>query len=155
MDEGPHGHELVRDVMHTTDARLRSGATFGEAARALSATAASDLMIVEEDGRFVGVLSEGDLLRAVMPRFDELVRDGGSLQAAFRAFHVNGADLHDQSIGRLVLTDVITLAPDDELLSAATVMVTRQIRRLPVVADHELVGVVSRADVCRAVLDAV
>ena len=44
------------------------------------------------------------------------------------------------------------MKPTDEAAQAATVMVEKQIRRLPVVEDGKLVGTVSRADICRAVI---
>ena len=51
-----------------------------------------------------------------------------------------------------MIRDAITVKPADEVAQAATIMVDRQIRRLPVVEDGRLHGTVSRADVCRAVV---
>ena len=44
--------------------------------------------------------------------------------------------------------------PDDHVAKAATVLIDRQIRLLPVVEDGRLVGTVSRANICRAVVEA-
>jgi predicted transcriptional regulator len=44
------------------------------------------------------------------------------------------------------------LAPEDEVHKAAATMAAKQIRRLPVIENDKLVGTVSRADVCRAVV---
>ena len=51
-----------------------------------------------------------------------------------------------------MITDPITMKPTDEAASAASVMAEKQIRRLPVVDERKLVGTVSRADICRAVI---
>ena len=42
--------------------------------------------------------------------------------------------------------------PDDHIARAATVLLDKQIRLLPVVKDGKLVGTVSRADLCRAIV---
>ena len=111
-------------------------------------------MVVDDDGRYVGVLAEGDLLHALMPDFEGLMDSGASLADAFRIFVDSGREYADQPIGRLVIRKSITVGPEDELLKAATVMVTKGIRRLAVVDGERLLGTVSRADVCWALLQA-
>lgn len=142
----------IADVMDRRAARISLDAPMSLAAELLVSSRASDLMVVDGDGSYVGVLAEGDLLHAVMPDFEGLAESGASLQDAFRIFLENGRHYSDQPIGRLVIRESVTVAPDDELLKAATVMITKQIRRLAVVEGERLVGTVSRADVCRAVL---
>jgi CBS domain-containing protein len=52
----------------------------------------------------------------------------------------------------LVIREPIVMHPDDHVARAATVLIERQIRRLPVVQDGRLVGTVSRANICQAVV---
>ena len=138
--------------MDRRTARISIDAPMSLAAELLVLSHASDLMVVDETGCYIGVLSEGDLLRAIMPDFEGLLESGASLEDAFRIFADAGREYADQPIGRLVIRKSITLSPNDELLKAATAMVTKQIRRLPVVEEERLVGSVSRADLCWAVL---
>jgi CBS domain-containing protein len=138
--------------MDRRTARISVDAPMSLAAELLVLSHASDLMVVDENGHYVGVLSEGDLLRAIMPDFEGLLESGVSLEDAFRIFADAGREYADQPIGRLVIRKSITVSPDDELLKAATAMVMKQIRRLPVVEEGRLVGSISRADVCWAVL---
>jgi CBS domain-containing protein len=142
----------IGEVMDRRTARITVDAPMSLAAELLVLSQASDLMVVDDDGRYLGVLSEGDILRAVMPDFEGLMESGASLQDAFGIFLDNGRQYGDQPIRRLVIRKSITVSPNDELLKAATVMVTKQIRRLPVVDDERLVGTVSRADLCGAIL---
>jgi CBS domain-containing protein len=142
----------IGDVMDRRAARVSLDASMSLAADLLVLSRASDLMVVDEDGRYVGVLAEGDLLRAIMPDFEGLMESGASLEEAFAIFLDAGRDYADQPIRRLVIRKSITVSPDDELLRAATVMVTKQIRRLPVVDGERLVGTVSRADLCWGLL---
>jgi len=144
----------IADVMSATYARIAPGASLRDAAREFSSTMASDLMVVDDQGAFVGVLSEGDLIRAALPRYEEILRDGGSLSDALEMFIDRGKALAGKPIDPHVIKDAITVSPDDPLLKAGSTMATKQIRRLPVVKGGKLLGTVSRADICRAVLGA-
>jgi len=139
---------LVRDVMTADVARVAPAATLGEAARLLQRVGWSELAVTDADDRLEGILAVGDLLRALFPDIDELARLGKPLDAAFDAFLEMGRDFVDQPVRRLVISDPIVVAPDDELLTAATVMVERHIHRLFVVTDGVLVGTVGRVDIC-------
>lgn len=143
---------LVRDVMNPKAARIGVRSTLQQAADLLVLSQASDLVVVDEEGRFVGVVSEGDLIRAVMPDLDEVIAAGGSLRDAFQIFLAAGRDLAFQPIQGLIISNPITVRPDDELLKVATAMIDRVIRRLPVVEEGRFVGTISRADICWAVL---
>ena len=142
----------IGDAMDRRDARITLDAPMSRAAELLQQSQASDLMVVDDDGRYVGVLAEGDLLRGVMPDFDGLMESGASLEDAYRIFVESGRQYADQPIRRLVIRTSITVSPEDELLKAATVMATKGIRRLAVVDGEQLVGTLSRADVCWAIL---
>lgn len=143
---------LVRDVMTVYPVFIQRDATMRRAAEIISIADISDIMVLDEHGQFYGVLSEGDVIRAVLPDFDEIAAGGGTLDAAFGAFVRKGGDIADLPIAPLVITDPITMRPDDEAAMAATVMIERQIRRLPVVDAGRLAGTISRSDLCRAVV---
>ena len=57
-----------------------------QAAETVALAGSSDLMVIGESGAFVGVLSEGDILRAALPDIDEILEAGGSLDVAFAGF---------------------------------------------------------------------
>ncbi|MCB9739294.1 MAG: CBS domain-containing protein [Deltaproteobacteria bacterium] len=133
--------------------RIGVGSDMQRAAEIVSLTGASDLMVVDDANHFVGVLSEGDLIRATLPRFDEIMTNSGSLNEALEIFVDKGKTLARQSIDDLIIHSPVVMRPDDKILKAASIMISKQIRRLPVVdVNGKLVGTVSRADVCRAVL---
>lgn len=88
---------LVRDLLNPNSVRISLPATVRQAAELLSASHASDLMVIDSNGEFVGVLSEGDLLRKCMPQFESLIADG-SLSAAEDLFQESAKAMSDQSI---------------------------------------------------------
>jgi CBS domain-containing protein len=142
----------VKDIMDTRVARIRHSASLHQAAEIVALSGVGDLMVVDERGAFVGVLSEGDILRNALPDTDEILGAGGTLYDAFQLFVRKGRDLSDRPIMPLVIREPIVLNPSDHVARAAAVLIERQIRRLPVVQDGQLVGTVSRANICQAVV---
>ncbi|WP_433220754.1 CBS domain-containing protein [Dactylosporangium sp. CS-047395] len=143
---------LVSDVMTAFPAYIRLGATIRRAAEVISVSEVGQLMVLDHDGRFVGALAEEDLVRAMLPGFDDVTAAGGTLADAFALFLERGRTLADRVVDPLVVRDTATVRPADELARAAIVMLERNLRRLPVVDDGALVGTLSRADLCRAVI---
>ena len=143
---------LVREIMAIHPIYIYVDADMRRAAEIVSIAEASDLMVIDLQKKFVGVLSEGDLLRAILPNFDEVLAAGESLSAAFRFFVEKGRDVSSHSIDPLIIRNPITVKPDDDVAQIATIMVQKQIRRLPVVENDRLLGTISRGDICRAVI---
>jgi CBS domain-containing protein len=143
---------LVGEVMTHHPAFIRAGTDIRRAAEVLCVSEVGRLMVVDHEGGFVGALSEEDLVRALLPGFDDVTAAGGSLADAFELFLERGRELADRSIDPLVTRDAVSVRTTDELARAAVVMLDRGIRRLPVVDDGRLVGTISRADLCRAVI---
>ena len=142
----------VKDVMATRTIRIQHDASMYKAAEVVALSRVSDLMVVGEEDKFIGVLSEGDILRAAMPDMDEIAAEGGSLDTAFGIFLKKGKDLSSLPILPFVIKEPVVLDPQDHVAKAATVMIDLNIRLLPVIKDGKLVGSVSRADVCQAVV---
>src|SRR3954465_3674253 len=133
-------------------ARIRAESTMFQAAATVALAGSSDLMVIDRPGAFVGRVAEGDILRAALPDIDEILEAGGSLDVAFARFLEKAHDLSALPIAPLVIRDPIPVPPDDHVARAVVVLVERGIRLLPVVRDGRLLGVVSRADVCNAVV---
>lgn len=142
----------IGDVMNTAPTTIHESSTFKDAASLVSSAQCSDLMVVKDGGTFAGVLSEGDLIRAALPDYDDLIKDGVSIGGAWKTFLEKGAELAGNKIDSLVIGAPLTFRSTDELLKAASTMITKQIRLLPVVDDGKLVGTISRGDLCKAVL---
>ena len=146
------GGMLVREVMGMHPVCIYIDEDMRQAAKIVSSADVSDLMVIDRQKNFVGVLSEGDLLRAILPNFDEVLAAGELLSAAFSFFVRKGRDVSSLSIDPLIIRNPIMVKPDDDVAQIATILVQMQIRRLPVVLNDRLVGTISRADICRAVI---
>jgi len=143
---------LVKDLMTIYPICLPSDTNIRHAAEIFSLTEVSEIMVVDEEQNFIGVLSEGDLLRALMPDFEEILGAGGTLYHAFELFIQKGSLLAEDSIAHLIIHNPIMVKTSDEVAKIATIMIQKNIRRLPVVENNKLVGTISRSDLCRAII---
>lgn len=143
----------VKDIMTLNPARIRNNATLDKAAELVAMSRVTDLMVVDDQNNFVGVLSEGDILRAALPDMSQILAEGGSVETAFDLFIVKGRNLADLPIKPLIIEEPIVVTEKDHIAKATVVLIDKNIRLLPVInTDGELAGTVSRADVCRAVV---
>jgi CBS domain-containing protein len=116
-------------------------------ARTLSVQRISGTPVVDEQGKVVGVVSEGDIIR----KLQGLTPDkGGLFDWIFGTKKEPAAKLAARTAGEAMTAPPVTIEPDSTVSDAARLMSTRQINRLPVLENGELVGIVTRADLVRA-----
>ena len=142
----------VREVMTNRIARVRAGSNVYQAAEIVALSGASDLMVVDDQGDLVGVISSGDILRASLPKTADILAEGGSLEQAFALFLKMGRELSRRSIAPLTITEPIVLDPDDHVAKVAVTLVENNIHSLPVVRDRRLIGLVTRATILETVV---
>jgi CBS domain-containing protein len=133
---------IVRDVMTTSVIAVRKDASFKEMAGMLRARGVSAFPVVDDAGRVIGVVSEGDLLVK-----EAVLADGTSMLAALR--HVReDSKAAGITAGELMTGPAITIGPEAPVEEAARLMYDRRVKRLPVVDKAgRLLGIVSRVDV--------
>ena len=131
----------VKDVMTTSVVAVRKDASFKEMAAMLRARRISAFPVVDDAGRVIGVVSEGDMLVK-----EAVQADGSSLLAALR--HLREDDKATGiTAGDLMTAPAVTIGPDAPVEEAARLMYDRRVKRLPVVSVAWLVGIISRVDV--------
>ncbi len=115
----------------------------------------SGLPVLDDDGKVVGILTEGDLLRRYetgterhRPRWLEILMGPGRMAGEY-------VRTHGRKVQEIMTTDLISVAGDTPLDEVVGVMERRRIKRVPVLDGEVLVGVVSRADLLRSLLHAV
>jgi CBS domain-containing protein len=110
--------------------------------------------VVDENGKLVGVLSETDLMwqetGATPPAYIMFLDSVIYLQNP----GTYERELHKalgQTVGEVMTSDAITIAPDKFLREAAALMHERNVRRLPVIDQSEqVIGILTRGDIVRA-----
>jgi CBS domain-containing protein len=107
----------------------------------------SGLPVCDANGRVLGVISEADILRKEQGRTPE----GSDLFAwLFERDNEAAAKIAARTAGEAMTSPAVSIEPGRPLSEAARLMIERSINRLPVVANNELVGIVTRADLVRA-----
>jgi CBS domain-containing protein len=136
----------ARDVMTAPVVTVAPETAVSEVARLLIERRISAVPVVDGSGKILGILSEGDLLRRAetrterrRPRWLEMLLDS-SIQAA------DFAKAHGATAGDVMTRDVIAVSPGADLAEIASLLERRRIKRVPVVDDGVLVGIVSRAN---------
>jgi CBS domain-containing protein len=138
----------VKDVMTTAVVTAQPETTFKEAAELLLDHGVSGLPIVDGDGRLLGLVTEADLMSKEAFGFREARPLGAivDLLAGNRRWVDKAAGL---TAGEVMTTDVVTAGPREDIAVAARRMLHWGVKRLPVVEDGRVVGIVSRPDLLR------
>lgn len=142
----------VADAYNPRPIKIRSDSSLREAAELLAKTQVSDIMVVDSGEMLVGVLSEGDLIRAVIPEQGEVIESDMPLLAGFELMEEKGKEIREVKVADIMVPQPEAVTVEDPILKAAQLMISMMTGRLPVLEDGRLVGSLSRADVCRAVL---
>ncbi|HZR98901.1 MAG TPA: universal stress protein [Chloroflexota bacterium] len=134
----------VRDLMTRDLAVVRADEPLTSALRKLLRHRVSGAPVVDATGKLVGVLSEHDLLAWDQGLLDLLAGDPGMPLEDYRR-RVATARVSD-----IMSRSPVTVDEDAPLNAAMRTLVHHAMRRLPVVRDGRLVGILTRADVLRA-----
>jgi CBS domain-containing protein len=136
----------VRDVMSAKVAAVGRDATLKQVAELMGERGISGVPVVAAGGEVLGVVSEEDII----------VKAASHPESAgiyWRLFAPEGLDpgrLEAATAGEAMTSPAVTIDADGSVAEAARLMVDHGVKRLPVLADRRLVGIVTRADIVRA-----
>jgi CBS domain-containing protein len=123
----------ARDVMTAGAECVGENDTVATAAERMASLDVGALPICGEDDRLKGMVTDRDIVIKVV---------------------AGGQDPREVTVGSLVEgTEVVTIGADDSLEEARRTMEQHQVRRLPVIDGHRLVGMVSQGDLSQALPD--
>jgi CBS domain-containing protein len=106
---------------------IQPSQTIREAVRLLAQHRIGALVVLAEDGRLVGILSERDIIRKT-----------AEIESVL-----------DISVQDVMTADVVTGMPQDEIMSVANLMTERRFRHLPIMENGRLIGIISIGDVLK------
>ncbi len=122
----------VRDIMTSWVATADPQRSLREAATIMAKAHTGSLIIISK-GKPVGILTEGDVSRALS----------------------GGANPDQFQVKRIMSKRLITVSPDKRVEEAAKLMAEKQVKKLPVVEDGSLVGIVTQTDIVASSFDLV
>lgn len=142
----------ARDLMTTSVVVVPPETPVAGVAELLASRGISAVPVTDADGRLLGLVTEGDLIRRLAeekrgPLGWFLGLFGDSRKMADRFAKAHGAKAAD-----VMTSELVTVGEEAGVDEIARLMERHNIRRVPVLTDGKLAGIVSRADLLRAVL---
>jgi len=119
----------AKDVMTMEVITVDPETTLEKAVSMLVNNKISGMPVCDKDGKVVGMISEKDLLNFIF-----------------------SGNLNNTKIKEAMSTHIISFPPDADLDKIALVMGEKQIRRVPIIENEKLLGIVSRRSIIRIVL---
>jgi CBS domain-containing protein len=142
----------VRDVMTQKVISVGVDEATVKAARMMLQNKVSGLPVVDADGNLVGIVTEGDFLRRgelgtqrQRPKWLEFLVGPGRLADEY--VHASG-----RKVREVMTEDPCTVSEDDTLEKVVDLMERRHIKRLPVMRDGKMVGIISRSNLMHALV---
>ena len=139
----------ARDVMVRAVVTVSPDTTVEALARLMINLRISGVPVLDTDGRLLGMVTEGDLLRRVevgterrRPRWSEPFSSNAQLAAEYIKSHA-------RRVADIMTCEVFTVDEAATLGEIADLMEAKKVRRVPVMHDGQVVGLVSRADLLK------
>jgi CBS domain-containing protein len=149
----PKEMPLAQDLMTTEVVTVRPDLPVTTLARLLADRGISSAPVTDATGLLLGIVTEADLLRRLAGNEDAQV---GWLQRLFGDTDRQAkqyARTHGMTARDVMTGDLVTVGPADTAARCAQAMEKHHIKRLPVVTDGRLLGVISRSDLLHAILE--
>ena len=118
---------IARDIMTRKVCTIHPEASAQEAAQLLDQMRISGLPVVDEDSTIIGIITEADIISKV--------------------------DREGLRVADIMSHEVIFVSEETSVSEIAMLLTERKIKRVPIVNDGKLVGIVSRADIVHAVAE--
>jgi CBS domain-containing protein len=149
---------FAKDFMDTRYHVLHPQQNIAEAVSAFQKASESEkkkifgMMVIDDDDRLVGMLSMYDILNYVQPKHVAIFGEMEDLDPA-QVYKNRLKTIRSILVDDIMTTEVVTIRPDTHLMVIADIMIKKHIRRLPVVEDQSVVGIVYVSDVFYGLLN--
>lgn len=141
----------AKDVMVPDVVTVGLEAKVKDIADLLVAKQISAIPVVDKDGKLAGIVSEGDLLRRMAEGADDkrpwwlrMMATGSEDASAFIKSHGRTAE-------QVMTKNVVTVEEDADLSEVAHLLESNRIKRVPVMRDGQVVGIVSRSNLLQVI----
>ncbi len=142
---------MVRDIMRRKVATVRLTDSLKDVANAMFRHRLSAVAVVDECNKLIGVINDRDVIKAALPDFEALVANI-NYTIDYEPFE-NLLRYEDSiKVSQLYRTDYEVTTPETRVVEVAAVMIFKDVRRVFVVSDGQLVGVMLRKDIVNMVI---
>ncbi|MCA9389891.1 CBS domain-containing protein [candidate division WWE3 bacterium] len=141
---------LISEIYHHEPWTIRSDATIKEGIQELIKDGCNGLIVVDENDKLKGVLALQDIAAATIPH--EFRNNLNLAAAMFKRgfFQEMCATIKDQPVSSVMRTDFVDVTLDTNIMAVTADFLENDLYLVPVVDKGELIGVVSRTDIKKA-----
>ncbi len=129
----------ITDIMKTDVVTVKKDTPIYEAMERLVEHNFTGLPVVDDNMALVGIVTEKDMLRLIVDL--DILKLESEL------------DESSACVAKYMTEDVVTFSPEDSLLEICDCLLERDFRRIPIVSDGKLVGILSRKDIIDYMLE--
>src|SRR5215472_2601037 len=140
------------DLMTSFVVTVRPDARIEYAAQLMLQYRISGLPVTDSDGAVLGIVTESDLLRRAETGTEKSHARWVSFLIGPGRLAQEYVHTHGRKVGEVMTERVMTVTPQTSLADLVALMETKHVKRVPVVDQGRLVGIVSRADVMAALV---
>lgn len=144
-------HLTVRDLMHRDVITVSPEDTLKDVANKLYRYKVSGMPVLDSEGKPVGMISERHLIKAALPDFESLIQNL-SMSPDTEPFDELLRHEDEIKVKDIMTTRLYTTSEDTPIVEVAALMLFRNIRRIPVVQDGKLIGMILRRDIVSKVI---
>jgi len=142
---------LVKEAMNRNPLKIHDLATVKEAVERMALHQAVDLVVVDKGGAVVGMLGVEEVLRLLVPEFDELL-EKGTAPERLKPQRRSSDTLPHLKVKEVMRRVEAPLHPEQSLESALGVLLQGGGKTFPVISEGKLAGSLSPADVARSLM---
>lgn len=138
------------DVMTSEVITVAEDASVQQAAKLMAEHGISAVPVVDRDNRVVGMVSEGDLLHRAETGTERRRSWWLEMMASTNQLAGEYVKSHSSEVRDVMTPDVISVTEETSVAEIAILLETHRVKRVPVLRDGKLAGIVSRANLVRA-----
>lgn len=142
---------MVKDVMRHDVATVTPEDTLKDVANKMFRNRLSALAVIDNSGRLLGVINDRDLIKAALPDYKSLISNL-NYSLDIEPFEELLKQEDKIKVAQLFRQDFEVTSPDTRIVEVAAMMIFKDIRRVFVVSDEKLVGVLLRKDIVNMII---
>ncbi len=147
-------NKKISEIMKTDVYTVSDEATIKEVLQVLVESKTSGLPIVNAKQQVVGFISDGDIMKFIAKQNPRIIDMTSFITVWYdtESFEKKLHDLMELSVMELATTKLISVDTDYDIDEVAKVLGEKKIKKVPVLEDGKLAGVISRSDILRYIL---
>lgn len=142
---------MVKDVMRHNVASVRPDDSLKDVANQMFRHRLSALAVVDDNNRLLGIINDRDLIKAALPDYESLISNLNQ-SIDVEPFEELLKREDKIKVSQLFRDDYETVTPDTKIVEVSAMMIFKDIRRVFVISEGNLIGVLLRKDIVSMVI---